>query len=78
MEALVGSAVEEGATTSTSVLASVRHTARQTASTGRGQIDRRKPKKDLHALPGTVQKDASQVVNPEQVIPLDDEDLKSF
>ncbi len=40
--------------------------------------DRRKPKSIGHALPASHTASKGDVVNPQQVIPLDDEDLKGF
>ncbi|MGC8845122.1 MAG: methyl-accepting chemotaxis protein, partial [Candidatus Hydrogenedens sp.] len=76
LEALVGSV--SGGQSTTSVEQSINHHIATDIKKDNNTIDRRKPRKDIHALPSAHHAPKSNVVNPEQVIPLDDEDLKNF
>jgi len=76
LDTLIGSVSDTQTTIRSSGVSITKHQAKPQA--GKGIQDRRKAKKDIHALPGAHYTDTSQVVNPEQVIPLDEEDLKSF
>jgi len=76
LEALVGGAI--GSQTSINKEREVKHNVATDTRKDKNIIDRRKPKKEIHALPSTHTANKGEVVNPKQVIPLDDEDLKEF
>lgn len=76
LEALVGSS--SGTQSATIIEREVKHNITMDTRKDKNVIDRRKPKKEIHALPSSHTTKKGDVVNPEQVIPLDDEDLKNF
>lgn len=78
LEALVGNVSTAQSTEQPEMSSGTKHNATMGTKETRSMIDRRKPKKDIHALPSAHHVSKTDVINPEQVIPLDDEDLKNF
>jgi len=78
LEALVGSVSNIQNTEKSDISTGVKHNVTLGSKDTKSMIDRRKTKKDMHALPSAQHTAKSNVIHPEQVIPLDDEDLKNF